>query len=57
MSQILDKCIIFAVQKHAGQLDKVGLPYILHPLRVMPDLSLETEEQRCIAVLHRGSNV
>lgn len=49
---LLDRCIIFVIQKHSGQLDKVGLPYILHPLRVMSDLSLETEEQRCIAVLH-----
>ncbi len=52
MLGLLDKCIIFATQKHAGQLDKVGLPYILHPLRVMSDLSLTTNDQRCIAVLH-----
>lgn len=49
---LLDRCIIFAVQKHAGQLDKVGLPYILHPLRVMTDPSLTTEVQRCIAIMH-----
>lgn len=49
---LLDRCIIFATQKHAGQLDKVGLPYILHPLRVMLDPSLKTEEQQCVAVLH-----
>lgn len=49
---LLDRCIIFATQKHAGQLDKVGLPYILHPLRVMSDLSLVNSDQRCIAILH-----
>lgn len=50
--RLLDRCIIFATEKHASQLDKVGLPYILHPLRVMTDPLLTTEEQRCIAVLH-----
>jgi (p)ppGpp synthase/HD superfamily hydrolase len=49
---LLDRCIIFATQKHAGQVDKVGLPYILHPLRVMSDLSLVNSDQHCIAVLH-----
>ena len=31
----LEKAIELAARAHAGQLDKAGLPYILHPLRVM----------------------
>lgn len=31
----LERAIELAVNAHAGQLDKVGIPYILHPLRVM----------------------
>jgi GTP diphosphokinase / guanosine-3',5'-bis(diphosphate) 3'-diphosphatase len=49
---LLDKCIIFAIQKHSGQIDKVGLPYIYHPLRVMLNPALKTEDQKCIAILH-----
>jgi len=33
--KLLDHCIIFATYKHSGQLDKAGLPYIYHPLRIM----------------------
>lgn len=31
----LDVAILWAVTRHAGQVDKAGLSYILHPLRVM----------------------
>lgn len=30
----LDKALEIAVKAHAGQKDKVGEPYILHPLRI-----------------------
>jgi hypothetical protein len=46
----LDLAIIIATTSHSGQLDKVGLPYILHPLYVM--LQMKTEPERVIAVLH-----
>jgi len=46
----LDSAIILAAWAHSGQLDKVGLPYILHPLYVM--LQMKTEPERVIAVLH-----
>ena len=49
---LLEQCIIFATKKHFGQIDKAGLPYILHPLRVMLDPTLDTEEKRCVAILH-----
>jgi hypothetical protein len=46
----LEEAINFAVWAHRGQVDKVGLPYILHPLHVM--LQMKTEPERVIAVLH-----
>ena len=46
----LDEALALAVRAHAGQQDKVGRPYILHPLRVM--LRLETERAMPVAALH-----
>jgi len=46
----LDRAIALAVDAHAGQLDKGGQPYILHPLRVM--LAQHVEATRIAAVLH-----
>jgi (p)ppGpp synthase/HD superfamily hydrolase len=50
MMPMLEQVISLAAMAHSGQLDKGGQPYILHPLRVM--LSLQTEEERVVAVLH-----
>lgn len=46
----LEHAIALAAVAHAGQIDKAGQPYILHPLRVM--LRLESEHERMAAVLH-----
>ncbi|WP_203309748.1 HD domain-containing protein [Sphingomonas beigongshangi] len=46
----LSEAITLATQAHAGQVDKGGAPYILHPLRVM--LACKTEDERIAAVLH-----
>jgi (p)ppGpp synthase/HD superfamily hydrolase len=46
----LERAISIAAAAHAGQIDKAGHPYILHPLRVM--LRVNTEEERIAAVLH-----
>lgn len=46
----LERAIAIAAEAHAGQVDKAGAPYILHPLRVM--LSLTTYEERIVGVLH-----
>lgn len=46
----LERAIEIAAQAHAGQVDKGGHPYILHPLRVM--LAVSGAHQRMAAVLH-----
>ena len=46
----LENAIIIAARAHAGQVDKAGKPYILHPLRVM--LHVSNLEERITAVLH-----
>ena len=46
----LERAIAIAAAAHAGQVDKAGQPYILHPLRVM--LRVHTPEERMAAVLN-----
>ncbi|MFN7972074.1 MAG: GTP pyrophosphokinase [Acidobacteriota bacterium] len=46
----LEDAILLSVQAHRGQRDKVGKPYVLHPLRMM--LALESDDERIVAVLH-----
>ena len=46
----LERAIQIAALAHAGQIDKAGQPYILHPLRVM--LRVQEEHERVAAVLH-----
>lgn len=46
----LERAIELAAAAHAGQVDKAGQPYILHPLRVM--LRVTGEYERMAAVLH-----
>jgi GTP diphosphokinase / guanosine-3',5'-bis(diphosphate) 3'-diphosphatase len=46
----LERAIQIAALAHAGQVDKAGQPYILHPLRVM--LRVQGENERMAAVLH-----
>lgn len=46
----LNQAIQIATIAHAGQVDKGGNPYIMHPIRVM--LAMETEEERIVAILH-----
>lgn len=49
---IISAAITFATERHAGQFDKAGMPYILHCLKVMHYTKTEDEELMSIAVLH-----
>jgi (p)ppGpp synthase/HD superfamily hydrolase len=46
----LERAIEIAAAAHAGQVDKAGQPYILHPIRVM--LRMSGAHERLAAVLH-----
>ena len=46
----LERAIELAARAHAGQVDKAGQAYILHPLRLM--LNVRTPHERMAAVLH-----
>lgn len=43
---------MLATNAHAGQVDRGGSPYILHPLKVMHYLKSTDEELQCIALGH-----
>lgn len=46
----LEKAIALAARAHEGQVDKIGRPFILHPLRLM--LRSSDEKVQVVAVLH-----
>lgn len=46
----LERAVAIAAEAHAGQVDKAGAPYLLHPLRVM--MQLDGSAERIVAVLH-----
>lgn len=53
--ELIDKAILFAAEKHAGQKRKYsGLPYITHPLAVMEIVATVEHDQNMLiaAILH-----
>jgi (p)ppGpp synthase/HD superfamily hydrolase len=46
----IEKALQIAARAHEGQTDKEGLPYILHPLRVM--MKVQGEEAQIVGVFH-----
>jgi len=46
----LERALVIAAEAHQGALDKGGAPYILHPLRVMHQVT--TADEQIIAILH-----
>jgi len=47
---IIEKSLEIALKAYAGQTDKAGKTYILHPLRLMS--KMETDEEMSVALLH-----
>lgn len=52
MKSMLATAIALAAEKHKDMFDKGGMPYILHPLKVMHYLKTDDIELMCVAVLH-----
>lgn len=50
--QMLGNMLVLATNAHAGQFDRGGNPYILHPLKVMHYLKSDDEELQSIALGH-----
>ena len=46
----LERAIAIAAEAHAGQKDRGGAPYILHPIRLM--IQMDNEDAMMAAVLH-----
>ncbi len=49
-SEMIELCLGIACKAHKGQIDKVGLPVILHPIHV-GEMGNSTEEI-CVGFLH-----
>lgn len=49
-NQLIEKALQVALKAHSGQVDRAGVAYILHPLRIMSHM--ETDPQRIVAILH-----
>jgi len=47
---IIEKSLEIALKAYAGQKDKAGKTYILHPLRIMS--KMDSEEEMSVALLH-----
>jgi (p)ppGpp synthase/HD superfamily hydrolase len=45
----LERAITIAAEAHAGQVDKAGAPYVLHPLRMM--LRTSSIDEHIVAAL------
>ena len=50
--EMLSKMLVLATNAHAGQFDRGGKPYILHPLAVLELANSDDEEIQCICVGH-----
>ena len=50
MASKRERAIRIATTAHSGQFDKAGVPYILHPLRVMN--AVKNVDEKIVAILH-----
>lgn len=52
MATKMTEAVKLAAAAHDGQVDKLGVPYILHPLAVAARVPLDNEAAQLAAVLH-----
>ena len=50
--EMLNKMLVLVTTKFDGKLDKGGVPYVLHCLKVMHYIKSDDEEVQCIALGH-----
>jgi len=50
--RMLQKMLLLTINRHDGQFDRGGKPYILHCLKVMHYVKSDDEELMCIALGH-----
>ena len=50
LNDVFEKALGIAVEVHRGQVDKLGMPYILHPLAVSS--KLDSLELKIVGLLH-----
>lgn len=50
--ELLGNMLVLVTNAHAGQFDRGGKPYILHPLKCLHYLKTDDEELQCIALGH-----
>ncbi len=51
-ADLFDRALAFAAEHHAGQVDKAGHPYILHPVAVAAALAGDGPVTMAVALLH-----
>lgn len=49
-TELTKKAMQLAYERHAGQTDRGGMPYIFHPMHIAEQMS--TERETCVALLH-----
>ena len=49
-NELLEDALQIAIKAHAGQVDKAGVPYVFHPIRV--SCKCVTDEEKIVALLH-----
>lgn len=49
-NELTNKALLIAVDAHANQKDKAGMPYILHPFHIAEQMN--TQDETCVALLH-----
>jgi (p)ppGpp synthase/HD superfamily hydrolase len=47
---VIEKALKLILEHHAGQTDRAGKPYVLHPITVMT--YVDTDEEKVVALLH-----